>query len=173
MRLSHRLTLAAALLALVATPLPVEAATADPGLSVVTVQVPGLAPGSVGTAPLYGEMNSSGAFVLHAPVSQAHTGNSMQEGLLRRFVPGTVSITAESGVLVRRLRHGQTMRMLGTVYAAGTTMRVPLFVRVTEGSHGKSLRTFFRVPLAAYGIRKLGGDSAGDVRVAISAVFKD
>lgn len=173
MRLSHRLFLAAALLALVATPLPVDAATADPGLSVVTVQAPGLAPGTVGTAPLYGEMHPNGGFVLHAPVSQAHTGNSVQEGLLRRFVPGTVSIAAESGVLVRQLRHGHTMRMYGTVYAAGTAMRVPLFVRVTDGSHGKSLSTFFRMPLSAYGIRKIGGDSAGDVRVAISAVFKD
>jgi hypothetical protein len=59
------------------------------------------------------------------------------------------------------------------VYANGTAMRVPLFLLLTEGSHGTALRTYFRVPLSAYGIRKIGGDSAGDVRVAISAVFKN
>ena len=144
---------------------------ADPGRSHVMVQAPALAPGAMGTAPLYGELRPDGTFVLHAPIAQAQTGNAVQDTLLRRFVPGTVSLLAESPQLVRRLPDGHTMHATGTVYAAGTARRVPLFVRVTRGPQGARLRTYFRLPLASYGVAHPRGGPAGDVRVAIEATF--
>lgn len=152
-------------------PRPAEAASADPGRSLVTVQAPTLAPGAMGTAPLYGELRPNGTFVLHAAAAEARTGNAMRDTLIRQFVPGTISLSGDAPQLIRRLGNGQTLRTTGTLYVAGSTMRVPLFVRMTRGTGGTSMRTFFRLPLAAYGVSKPGGGSAGDVRVAISAVF--
>jgi hypothetical protein len=155
------------------TATPALAAPADPAASVVWVQAPTLAPGTVGTAPLSGELKPDGRFVLHAAVSQAHTGNAVQEGLVRKFVTGTVSLSGDSPVRVRQLKNGQTLRMMGTIHAVGTTMRVPLFVKMSRGASGTHLRTFLRVPLSAYGVQKLGGGSAGDVSISIEATFSN
>lgn len=167
-RLSAAMAIA---LAPVLTPGAAEATPAVPGRSVVTVQVPTLAPGAVGVAPLYGELRANGGFLVHAAVSQTRTGNAMQDSLIRQFVPGTVSLSADLPQLVRTLPNGKTMRMAGTVYVAGSSLRVPLFVRLTRVANGTSVRTFFKVPLSIYGVQKPGGGSAGDVRVGITAVF--
>jgi hypothetical protein len=148
-----------------------EATPAVPGRSVVTVQVPTLAPGAMGVAPLYGELRPNGGFLVHAAVSQTRTGNAMQDSLIRQFVPGTVSLSADLPRLVRELPNGKTMRMAGTVYVAGSSLQVPLFVRLTRVANGTSVRTFFKVPLSVYGVQRPGGGSAGDVRVGITAVF--
>lgn len=150
---------------------PALAASADPGRSVVTVQAPTLAPGATGSAPLYGELRPNGTFVLHAAAAQTRTGNGMRDTLIRRFVPGTISLSGDAPQRVRQLQNGQTLRMTGTVFVGGSALKVPLFVRMTRNTSGMALRTFFRLPLSAYGVSHPAGGSAGDVRVAITAVF--
>jgi hypothetical protein len=150
---------------------PTWAASADPGRSVVTVQAPTLAPGAMGSAPLYGELRPNGTFVLHAASAQTRTGNAMRDTLIRQFVPGTISLSGDAPQRVRQLRNGQTLRMSGTLFVGGSALKVPLFVRMTKNPQGTSLNTFFRLPLSVYGVSRPGGGSAGDVRVGISAVF--
>ena len=168
--------LRAALLALAAgaavgVATPAAAAAADPARSRVEAQAPSLAPGVWGTAPLYGSMDRSGAFSLTAPTSAIHTGNPIYDAVLKKVLGGSIALQA--GPLQVAKKHGAMRRgtALANVRAGVAATRLPLVVRTVEGPAGTTLRTFFSVPLAQYGVVNPAGGSPGSVRIAITAFF--
>jgi hypothetical protein len=52
---------------------------------------------------------------------------------------------------------------------AGGTL--PVIVRTLDGPNGRTLRTYFSIPLAPYGVVNPAGGSPGSVRIAITAFF--
>lgn len=150
---------------------PAAATPADPARSRVEAQAPSLAPGVWGSAPLYGRMDRSGAFSLSAPTSAIHTGNPVYDGLLRQVLGGQIALQAGPTKVLKAsgaMRRGVAQ---ASVRAGVAAARVPLIVRTIEGPGGTTLRTFFSVPLAPYGVVSPTGGSPGSVRIAITAFF--
>ncbi len=150
---------------------PAVAASADPSRSRVEAQAPALAPGVWGSAPLSGQMERSGAFSLSASTSAIHTGNPIYDGLLRQVLGSSIALQAGPTKVVRSngaMRRGVVQ---ANVRAGAAAARMPLMVRTFEGPGGTTLRTFFSVPLAPYGVVNPAGGSPGSVRIAITAYF--
>lgn len=150
---------------------PAEARRADPGRSVVMVQAPRLAPGTNGSAPLYGELRDQGSFVLVAPVSGVSTGNAVHDTLIKQVLRG--SVTLESGPPRLTWQNGIVRRFVssGTLKVGASASRVPLTIRTITKPEGIYMQTYCLVPLAPYGVVGLNGAAPGDVRVAINAFF--
>lgn len=151
--------------------LPAFAVAADPGRSHVEAQAPSLAPGIWGTAPLYGTMDPSGAFSLSAPAGAISTGNPVYDGLLRATFRGGISMRSAAPALVRSGAKARRLRTQAVVQAGIAGGTVPVIVRTLDGPDGRTLRTFFSVPLAPYGVVNPAGGSPGSVRIAITAFF--
>ena len=169
MRRPTLLALAAA--ALVGWSPAADAATADPARSRVEAQAPALAPGVWGSAPLYGSLDRSGAFTLTAPTAGIQTGNPVYDALLRKALGGSVALSAGPLHVARargKMRRGTAQ---ASVRAGVAAARLPLMVRTLEGPAGTTLRTYFSVPLAPYGVVNPAGGSPGSVRIAITAFF--
>ena len=150
---------------------PALAVTADPGRSAVQAMAPSLAPGVFGSAPLYGEMDGAGGMTLRAPTSRISTGNPVYDAVLRRLFAGAITLRSGPMTLVRR--NGRTRRLtaLADVQAGVGAARLPLTIRATDGAEGTTVRTFFAIPLAPYGVVSPTGGSPGSVRIAITAFF--
>ncbi|HEY9720681.1 MAG TPA: hypothetical protein V6D47_01625 [Oscillatoriaceae cyanobacterium] len=164
-----RAGLAIALLLAIAA--PAFALEADPARSSAYVRVPGLAPGAWGLVPVAGELDDAGHFVLHVPLTEARTNYPLGAAFLRRFLPGMLTLElAQPHLLSRR---GGMARWWGegAIALDGRTHRLPLEYRVMRGPTGATLSAYLGVPLARYGIAKLGGGDPGDVRVSLEAFF--
>lgn len=150
---------------------PAAAGAADPARSRVEAQAPSLAPGVWGSAPLYGKLDRSGAFSLTAPTSAIHTGNPVYDGILRQVLGGKIALEAGPTRVVKAsgaMRRGVAQ---ANVRAGVAAARIPLIVRTFEGADGTTLRTYFSVSLAQYGVVNPAGGSPGSVRIAITAFF--
>jgi hypothetical protein len=162
---------ALAAIAVLGVAAPASAGPADPGRSRVEAQAPALAPGVWGTAPLYGKMDGSGAFSLTAPTSAISTGNAVYDGLLRQVLGGSIALQAGPPRLVKASGAMRRGTATASVRAGVAAANVPLIVRTIEGPGGTTLRTFFSLPLAPYGVVNPRGGSPGSVRIAITAFF--
>lgn len=150
---------------------PAMAASADPARSRVEAQAPTLAPGVWGSAPLHGQLDRSGAFSLSAPTSAIHTGNPIYDGLLRQALGGSIALQAGPSKLLKASGAARRGVVQANVRAGVAAARMPLVVRTFEGAGGTTLRTFFSVSLAQYGVVNPAGGSPGSVRIAITAFF--
>lgn len=157
-------------LAAVLTAAPAFALSADPNRSLVMIQAPVLAPGSNGSAPVYGEWHH-GYFVVHAPVSSVRTGNAFHDSIIKQVLKGTVTLQGSNLRKVRTIGNITRLVGTGTLYVAGSTNRVPVIVRTIQQREGVYMQTYCTVALAPYGVRTLQGGNPGSVRVAISAFF--
>jgi hypothetical protein len=138
---------------------------------VASVSAPVLAPGVYGNAPLYGDLEESGAFRLNASAGQVSTGNAFYDAFLHRTLGGTITVVGSSP---RVISAGKTVKLYGvtaTVYVAGRSAVVPLTVRAVSNPGGTWLRAYARVGLDGYGVRSATGGSAGPLGVAIRAFF--
>lgn len=145
------------------------ASAADPGRSSVFVAAPALAPGSWGTAPLSGEIGRQGSFHLVAAVGALNTPNAWHGLVLRQFLPPTITLSSSSVALLSRQGATRQLRASAMLRAGGFQTPLTLRVRLSEGPSGRRLRTFFSLPLAAYGVKNPAGGSPGSVNVSIDA----
>ena len=154
----------------VALAAPASALACDPGRSRVEAQAPALAPGVWGSAPLSGTMEPSGAFSLSAPATAISTGNPLYDGLLRSTFRGGISMRALAPPLGGQAK-ARRVRAQAQVLAGVAGRSVPVIVRTLDGPNGRTLRTYFSIPLAPYGVVNPAGGSPGSVRIAITAFF--
>lgn len=159
-----------ALALLLASAAPARALEADPAHSSAYVRLPGLAPGSWGLVPVAGELDD-GRFVLHVPIAEARTNNPWGAAFLRHFLPGTLTLEVARPHLLAR-RGGMTRWWgEGAIALGGRTHVLPVDYRVMTRADGSTLSAYIGVPLARYGIARLGGGDPGDVRVSLEAFF--
>lgn len=149
---------------------PASALTADPQRSLVMIQAPVLAPGSNGSAPVYGEWYG-GSFVIHAPANAVKTGNAFHDSVIKQVVRGTVTLQGSNLKKIRTIGNITRLVGTGTLYVAGSANRVPVIVRTIQQREGVYMQTYCTVALAPYGVRTLQGGNPGSVRVAINAFF--
>jgi hypothetical protein len=151
--------------------MPATARPADSGRSVASVSAPVLAPGVYGNAPLYGDLEESGAFRLNAPAGQVSTGNAFYDAFLHRTLGGTITVVGSSPRVITANRAVKLYGVTATVYVAGRSAVVPLTVRTVSNASGTWLRANARVGLDRYGVRSATGGPAGPLGVAIRAFF--
>jgi hypothetical protein len=144
---------------------------ADAGRSVASVSAPVLAPGIYGNAPLYGDLDESGAFKLNAPAGQVSTGNAFYDAFLHRTLGGTITVVGASPRVITANQRVKLYGVTATVYVAGRSAVVPLTVRTVNNATGTWLRAYARVGLDRYGVRSATGGPAGPLGVAIQAYF--